>query len=417
MDAKQFLEELRDIRVFCSRYFPFVIVPLNYVRIVSSKAVPIAAVDENNTLIINLQAWEKLSLIEKRFVIIHEMLHVCLLHALRSKGFLQIAHNIASDGKINDGIEESNVINIHQMNIQPITLNVIADLLNNRVSYEDLKKMSTEEIASILERSSISLKLQALNVFLKSDLTGKIEPDEVIQEGSFSPNADKTEKEKAWRQIANKAKDFAQNIGVYPASLSRLVDEVIEYKPPWQILTRFGSRGLRHIDPSFMVLSRRGDDYPGSLKYSSTTWCLIDTSGSISEEQLKYFLGIIKHEARNSKVYVIPWDAEAYNVLIAKRPADVAKNVAAKMKGGGGTVIKPVLKKTYKLMKRGDAVIVLTDGDIFDKEESETQRLFDIIAKKASFAMVGYTNTPVHAPGFYHTKIDFAKNKEGLRGA
>ena len=136
-----------------------------------------------------------------------------------------------------------------------------------------------------------------------------------------------------------------------------------------------------------------------------------NTSGSIDEEQLRYFLGIVKHEARNAfEVYCIPWDAEAYEVLKAHNPREVASKVARKMKGGGGTVIKPCLEKTYRLVRPGDAVIILTDGDILDKDEEEAKLWFRRLANKAGFAMIGYTTTPVEAPGFLERHLTFRVN-------
>ena len=161
------------------------------------------------------------------------------------------------------------------------------------------------------------------------------------------------------------------------------------------------------FDASFAYPNRRSDDLPGPINYRPTVWCLIDTSGSISEEELKYFLGIAKHEAGNASLRVIAWDAEAYEVLKADSPQQVARRVASKMKGGGGTVCKPVLEKVYRLINSGDAIIMLTDGDIFDAEKSETQEWFRRVSSKAGFAMIGYTHKPVVAPGFITAHIDF----------
>jgi hypothetical protein len=62
-------------------------------------------------------------------------------------------------------------------------------------------------------------------------------------------------------------------------------------------------------------------------------------------------------------------------------------------------------------MRSGDAVIVLTDGDIFDAEQGETQNLFRRVAAKAGFAMIGYTHTPVDAPGFASTRVTLTEGE------
>ena len=94
------------------------------------------------------------------------------------------------------------------------------------------------------------------------------------------------------------------------------------------------------------------------------------------------------------------WDAKAYEVLKADRPCEVARKIASKLNGGGGTMCLPVLQKVHKLMNPNDAVIVLTDGDIYDAEQKETQEWFQRVAGKASTALIGYTHTPIHAPHF-----------------
>ncbi|MCL1970106.1 MAG: hypothetical protein FWF66_01390 [Candidatus Bathyarchaeota archaeon] len=117
-------------------------------------------------------------------------------------------------------------------------------------------------------------------------------------------------------------------------------------------------------------------------------------------------MGIAKHEAKNASLRVIAWDAKNYDVLRAERPSEVARKIASKLKGGGGTMCLPVLQQVYKLMGSGDAVIMLTDGDIFDTEKKETQHLFAKVASKAGFSLIGYTKTPLQVPGFNNVHIN-----------
>jgi hypothetical protein len=116
-------------------------------------------------------------------------------------------------------------------------------------------------------------------------------------------------------------------------------------------------------------------------------------------------MGIAKHEAKSASIRVVAWDAQTYEVLRAERSVAVARKIASKLKGGGGTVCLSVLQRVYKLMGAGDAVIMLTDGDIFDVEKSETKQWFAKVAAKAGFALIGYTQTPIQAPGFNNAHI------------
>ena len=401
-------KDLRDVRIFCGRYFPFVVIPLSYLRIVATPAVPTAGVDARGVLAINPEWWLNLKTEGKRFTAIHECLHLVLCHPFRRKGFNREAYNFAADGKVNHSIEDARVSGVDFDYSSLVTLNSLATITGLRV--EDLQKMSTEEIARILENHDENARgSEEAEGGLEGDLLEGEVSGEVVQEGEKNLNAAKTGEDlkEAWRRLCEKASAFAKQAGNMPAALERIVDEVLEVKPPWQVTLRFGLRNGAKVDSSFAYTNRRSDDLPGPLGYRYTVWCLIDCSGSIGEEELKYFLGVAKHEARNASLRVIAWDADSYEVLKAERPADISQRVAPKMKGGGGTVCLPVLKKVDKTMSQGDAIIILTDGDIFDAEKSETLEWFRRVSAKAAFAMVGYTHRPVTAPGFTTAHISF----------
>lgn len=414
MSVEQLRQDLRDIRIFCGRYFPFAVIPLSYMRIVAARSIPTAGVDERGTLAINPDWWSSLTSEAKRFVAIHESLHVTLAHPFRRRGFDKTVYNVAADGKVNDAIRGANVSGIEYRYGDEVTLEKISK--ETGIEIEVLKRMSTEEIARELERlvEKAVVELECGEGDLGGDLMDGEAKGETVQEGDKSVGKGKSrgELEREWKRILERARDFAKQAGNMPAGLERLVEEVLEVKPPWHLVIRFGIRNHSKQDSSFAYPSRRGDEYPGYYGYRYSVWCLVDCSGSISEDELKHFLGIVKFEAKRADVYAIPWDGEAYEVLKATRPAEVARKIAPKMRGGGGTVIVPALNKVLSLMRPGDAVIVLTDGDIFDADEEETRSLFRKVAAKAGFAMLGYTHKPVDAPGFSQTRIDFKEAYE-----
>jgi len=404
MDTTNIKNDLRDIRIFAGRYFPFIVIPLSYARIIASEQAPTAGVDEKGTMVVNPAWWATLDVESKRYVTIHESLHVCLCHPFRSRGFNREAYNIAADGKVNYAITEANVSGVDYKNDGLVTLSTLATITRLRV--EDLEKMSTEEIVKLLEscgNPTGSEKGQSgtQDSFGDDLLNGEVY-GETVQEGDYSVNSPRTEEDlkQAWKQLCQKAKAFAKQAGTMPASLERIVDEILEVKPPWQLTVRFGLRNSSTFDSSFAYPHRRNDDLPGPLDFKHTVWLLIDTSGSITEDELQCFMGIAKYESRNASLRVLAWDAQAYEILKAERPREVASKIASKMKGGGGTVCLPVLQRVHKLMNTGDAVIMLSDGDIFDADKLETQEWFRKVAAKSSFAMIGYTHKPVEAPGF-----------------
>jgi len=113
-----------------------------------------------------------------------------------------------------------------------------------------------------------------------------------------------------------------------------------------------------------------------------------NTSGSISEEQLEQFLSETYAISRNygSTVSILPFDAQSYEILTAKRPGDIISKVMPKMKGGGGTEIEPAI--THLLEERKfrpkDAVVIMSDGDIFDIEEEQVKSKMNRLANNSS---------------------------------
>jgi len=107
---------------------------------------------------------------------------------------------------------------------------------------------------------------------------------------------------------------------------------------------------------------------------------------------LKQFLSEIYNIAKTSPVSVISWDAKAYEFIDARTKNEVISKVARQIRGGGGTIIAPALWKTLKRMRLRDIVVVFTDGEIFDINESQTRRLLAEVAAKASASVFATTH-------------------------
>ena len=385
MDLTEIKKDVENVRIFCSKYYPFLVIPLAYARIVVSENVPTCAVDSRGTIGFNPEWWSKLTISEKRFVLMHEILHFVLMHPQRSKGFNRILFNLAADAKVNEAINAPGIA--YPSNA--VTYYVINQLTD--VSVSSLTNMSVEEITRLLEKNKCSYVVEL-------DLCDMVDGEEV-QSGEFVA-VDPDDFDEEVKNILRRAEVFAKQAGNYPADLQKAVGEVVECKPPWPIILGLELRGSFKYDATFAYPSRRGDDYPGPISYNKSVTVLIDTSGSIDEETLKKFLGIVAYEARNATVNVIAWDAEAYEPIKARSPDEVTKIVAKKMKGGGGTVIAPALRKTLNTIEFGDVVIILTDGEIFDKDYREVSVLCKAVVRKASVAIVGYTSEVFSPPGF-----------------
>jgi hypothetical protein len=303
-----FIEDLKrdflDVRIFCGRYFPFIVIPLSYARIIVSTQIPTAAVDEAGQIIINPDWWNTLTKESKRFVAIHECLHLVLCHPFRAQKFNPTTYNICADGKTNYAIAQANIDGVTFKSNELVTLHNLANL--TKLSSETLQKMSTEEITNTLQQQQQQQQPYIIQPFnsnqtldapsgvlhssrsgsgFGSDLVKGQFTGEIIQTGnstvfneSYSSSVCLSSEKllSTWRQLCSKAKAFAVQTGALPASLERLVLEVLEVKPPWQTTLRFGLRNGSVFDSSFAYPNRRNDILPGSVGYLGAVWLLVD---------------------------------------------------------------------------------------------------------------------------------------------
>ena len=91
--------------------------------------------------------------------------------------------------------------------------------------------------------------------------------------------------------------------------------------------------------------------------------CVIDTSGSIGQEELRGFLGEVVGITRAvgvaGGVTVIPCDAEAYAPQKVRRQGDVD---SVRLEGGGGTDMGAGIAAAEELGPRPHIVVIFTDG-------------------------------------------------------
>lgn len=414
-DVETIKSDLRNIKLFCSRHFPFAVIPLSYMRVIVTPKIDTCGVDEKGVFYVNPFFWNftRQRMPRLRFLVLHEMMHIALLHPARMKQHDPLVFNLAADAKINNGLLGAEVTGI-ELFTGGITLANVAFMLGTQE--ESISKMSTEEIVFLFKKRKMEAKtypdLLKTGPEVEDGGRGRVGSvpkgggpgSVVVQEGGVKPE-DAEAAAKEWRKILQIAETFARSVGAVPACLDRLVDEVLEVKPPWRIALRIGIRSCEKMDTTFAYPNRRSDDLPGQISYRYRVWALVDTSGSISQDLLSHFLGMLKQEARQAQVNVIPWDATAYETITASKPSDISRRVAKLMKGGGGTAISPALKVVVRRARWGDAVIVLTDGHISDVDSQEVKDLFKILLGSTGFVFIGYTERPVAIPGVVSVMI------------
>jgi predicted metal-dependent peptidase len=425
---RSFLEEYRKAKTVLLTISPFIASLLNKARVVATTAVPIAAVDDHDNILINPEAFTKLSNSAKVFVLAHEVMHWAFRDPERAKTRDHQLWNIVTDAVNNDIL--LGIFNPGELGRHIVTLEVISGIIG--IPEADLRSKSKEEIYRLLESTgagqgqgqegdaesggsggSGALGDVASGDRMANDLRqgDHSQGGEVIQEGSrdIYDKKDIQERAEAIKRAIAEAEQVQKMRGTLPVGLQRLVDAVLRPKIPWKTLLKQALKdGLgRTSTQSWKKLSRRHRDFPGKKRLvTPTVWVGVDTSGSIGEEELRQFLGEVYGIARASKakVVVIPWDARMYDPVIITSPSQV-RQVAKAMRGGGGTDPTEFLEYVQKHMGHLDAVVILSDGYIgpADAYESIARR----IAAKASVCIFATTAEIVQWPSWKSIKVEF----------
>jgi predicted metal-dependent peptidase len=396
MNIQELKEDISDIQAVLSVQFPFIASLGSRCRIVASEKIPApAGVSKDNCLLINPNYWEQLMLKDRVYIYAHEVCHIAFQHRERRGNRKPNIWNIVVDAEVNDSLDE-----VLSRNIGAITMHDISILINE--SLDNTRRYSAEELYDKLIKNTITIKyIRRNNLCDGEDLTDLDSDGIVIQEGDEEINNSSNGeiREKLWQQAIAQAYSMQKSIGTVPAGISRIVDRLLKPKVKWQnILKKEIAIGIgKNVIGDWRKRSRKVPEmFPGLRREQlPTIWNLVDTSGSIDQETLKQFISEIYAQARETRVKAVAFDAQSYEILEANNQIDVIKEIARRLKGGGGTEIKDTLKKTLKSMQYGDIVVVLTDGDIWDKEDPEVLETARMIKHKASTSLVVYTNNPV----------------------
>lgn len=181
--------------------------------------------------------------------------------------------------------------------------------------------------------------------------------------------------------VANTALDayrMVRNRGTIPSNVQEMINELLEPPrvPYYQIIRNLvkGSRFSKFQVAYSRVNKKRtyafviGDElnipqispFPGKKRdFTFHISILIDTSGSMSKEDIMEALSGIRDIIENDKhclTHVVECDAQVHRDYVVKRINDICKDV----RGRGGTTLYPGLKKCME--HKSDITLVFTDG-------------------------------------------------------
>jgi predicted metal-dependent peptidase len=281
-------------------------------------------------------------------VVLHELLHVILLHQYRRNNREIILWSVACDMAVNELLSDhyipEDAITTQRMSVK--LKNTIERQKNAEYYYEIIN--DGDEFASLLTMEGDNILISDSKMQFKVQ---KLSQDNVssMEVSAFKSN------------LAQTFSD-AKTEGVIPSSLEEGLNEVvIDIRIDWRVmLKRFlTGRGKMIIRKSYKRQSRRYEQLPGTKRSVGVNALIaIDESGSVSDVLVKQFYHELTeiNKITGTSMLVTKFDTQC------TEPVSLSTFVSdSRREKRGGTDFRPVFKLADEL--KIPLVIIFTDGD------------------------------------------------------
>jgi predicted metal-dependent peptidase len=325
-----------------------------------SDKIPTAGVAKHNInykLLINPEFWDSLSLNHRVGLTKHEMLHLAFFHPLMKDSFDDDKlFNIAADLEINQYIEDE-------------FLPEGGLKLDSFPEINLPRKAGTRVYYDILKQNQNNQTLQNL-----MDAMGQGQPQS--SDGLNNPNHDwkefedmgEAEKRLLKTQMEYQMKELAHEVtksrGMVPGEIKELINNFTafeEAKFDWRgYIRRFVGRSVKVYTKKLRrKFNKRFEDNPGlKIKQKKHILVAVDTSGSVSTDELKEFFSEVHHmQKTGSDITVVQCDTAISDI----RPYKQSNKI--ELHGRGGTSFEPVIEYYDANQKKYTCLIYFTDGE------------------------------------------------------
>ncbi len=187
------------------------------------------------------------------------------------------------------------------------------------------------------------------------------------QDAQPSPPVDTDKLDEQWKSRLAAAAQAARQAGKLSNSLLRLVDDLLAPQLPWRaLLARYMMNAARD-DYSFERTSRREGEalMPRLHSQSVNVVVALDTSGSITADELSEFLGEIDALKAQVRAHVTLHACD--DKLDARGPWHFAMwqsmALPAEVSGGGGTDFRPIFAWIDQARLNPDLLVYFTDAE------------------------------------------------------
>jgi len=344
-------------------YYGFFLIMLN--KVWDGKRVPTAGVSKNGInyqLAINPEFWESLSEDHRLGLLKHELLHIAFGHLTTFFKFTnKKLANVAMDMEINQYIDKQ------YLPEGGIDIDNYADLQLDRKAgaryyYDKLKQLQDEKDKNGTSGDSNMDKL------LEDIENGNVPDHSTWEEFEDLTEAEQKLIEKQLQKVLSDAKEQTiKKRGTVPGEIEGviIVEEIVPPKFDWRgFIRRFAGVSTKVFTKKIRRKeNRRFSDNPGlKVKMRQHMLLAIDTSGSVSDDELREFMSEIYHIYKcGVDITVIQCDTRIRSIEPYKGKFEMA------VQGRGGTEFDPVLEYFNENLKKYTSLVYFTDGECWTR--------------------------------------------------
>ena len=341
-----------------------------------SNALATAGVSKNKIgvqLAINEQFWFDLPREQKQGILKHETLHIAFGHmTLRHRYSNHKLFNIAADIEIN----------------QYITRSYLPDGALYPDTFPELNlppRAGTDKYYKLLQQAEQDNASPTLTNLMNQMEEGETPYSHPLW--SDFEDLDEAEKKLIEKQIEHQLKTAAEETqkgrGNIPGELSEKIRKLFEVEPPkfdWRgYLRRFvGNSSITYTKKLNRKYNKRYVENPGlKIKHRNHVLVGIDTSGSVSNEELQEFYKEILHMHKTgNQITVIQCDTSVNSIETFNPKKSFV------VKGRGGTDFQPVIDHYNDNSRKYTNLIYLTDGEC-SAPKNAPKRLLWVLSSKS----------------------------------
>ena len=308
-------------------------------------------------LVINPDFFAELSEPHQQGLLKHELLHIAFGHLIMADRYPnKKLFNIAADIEINQYIDDN------MLPAGGLTL----DTFKNEIVLP--RKAGTDKYYKLLQEkmnedgTSYCESLQSI----LDQMDGDSQYDHKLwDEVTDLPEAEKKLVQKQYEhQMKTTAEEIQKKHGTIPGELAEIIERLFKVEPPkfnWkQYLKRFINNASKIYTKKLRrKYNKRYSGNPGlKIKHRNHVLVGVDTSGSVSSEELVEFMNELYHMHKTgNQITVAQFDTELTSV------EDFNPKKNWNIKGRGGTCFQPVTDHYNDPKNKYSAFICLTDGE------------------------------------------------------